>query len=376
MVYSVPSGAEIYIDGTQAITPSGLSINTPAFVSEIPVGTHSVTFILPGYITETKISEIREGQWSDVDAILHTEIPKLKGGIIMQPKQFGLVHFDTQPRGASIIVDGQILVNPNTEESVKTPATVELIEGRRDFILRLEGSEDATGYVDVLAGTSVNIFRNLNPGILGGGERPQPQIFLTDPNTGILRIYSFPEGADTYINGRYVGKVPLVITDVPAGVTNVAWKMPGMMDEEKIVDIVEGTWYDMNATMQPLLPKLQSYLNEAKTMNETTNMNTMQEPYYPISPDIPCVFPETPGETATQGSLVITTYPPGGSIIMDSKTVIDLDTGEPITTPVQLIMGCGFHDLRFHLDGFFDEFGGVYITPGHISFIHKNFQVK
>ena len=297
----------------------------------------------------------------------------MKSELELQPKEMGIVYFDSSPRGARIFVDGQLLIDPDTEESLKTPERVLLVEGRRDFTFVLEGHKDVSGYVDVFPGVTVNIFRNMEPGKSeeGWGE-PEPQIFLTAPNTGILRIYSFPDGADVYVNGRHIGKAPLVVTDVPAGVANITFKMSGMMDEEKIVDIVEGAWSDTYATMRPVLPKLQSYLYEAKTMNET-NINKMQEPYYPVSPDIPCVFPETPGETATQGSIVITTYPPGGSIIMDGKTVIDLDTGEPLRTPVQLVLTIGYHDFVFQLEGFFDEYGGEYITPGHVSFVHRNF---
>lgn len=455
----------------------------------------------------------------------------------MQPKQLGIVRFDSQPHGARIIVDGQILVDPYTEESIKTPATVSLYEGRRDFILRLEGHNDAIGYVDIFPGVTVNIFRNLTPGTKEEWAIPEPQIFLTVPNTGILRVYSFPDGADIYVNRRYIGKAPLVVTDVPAGVATVIFRMPGMMEEEKIVDIIEGAWSDTYATMRPVLPKLQAYYqNRYEAMNEyesgsvyissypagasicidgntvtdelgnpvmtpitvdiplgdheiflsldgyfngyediyiyypgeetcmsinlyqkppeiiqtsvgnvtissypegaaiyidgnivtdglgnpiitpstitllegyhyivlcidgyfngyeyiyiypgaeldvSINLSqkvlTTLQPYVPEGPEIPCVFPETPGQTATQGSTVLTTYPPGGSIVLDGKTVIDLDTGAPITTPVQLVMISGFHDLRFHLDGFFDEFTGVYITPAHISFIHKNFNVQ
>lgn len=77
MAYSVPEGAEIYIDGSPAIYPSGGIIITPAMIREIPVGTHYVTFKLLGYVEDTKIAEVREGQWTDVDAILHQGFPKL-----------------------------------------------------------------------------------------------------------------------------------------------------------------------------------------------------------------------------------------------------------------------------------------------------------
>ena len=299
----------------------------------------------------------------------------MKSELELQPKEMGIVYFDSSPRGARIFVDGQLLIDPDTEESLKTPERVLLVEGRRDFTFVLEGHKDVSGYVDVFPGVTVNIFRNMEPGKSEEGwEEPEPQIFLTNQNTGILRVYSFPDGADTYVNGRHIGKAPLVVTDVPAGEVNVAWEMPGMMNEEKIVDIMEGTLSDIYITMIAL-PKLQSYLYEEKTMNEVTNINKMQEPYYPVSPDIPCVFPETPGETATQGSIVMTTYPPGGSIIMDGKTVIDLDTGEPITTPVQLVLTIGYHDFVFQLEGYFDEYAGEYITPAHISYVNRNFNV-
>lgn len=456
----------------------------------------------------------------------------------LQPKEMGIVYFDSSPKGARIMVDGQLLIDPDTEESLKTPERVLLIEGRRNFTFVLEGHKDLSGYVDVFAGVTVNIFRNMEPGKSEEGlGKPQPQIFLTVPNTGILRVYPSPDGADVYVNRRYIGKTPLIITDVPVGVASVIFRMPGMLDEETIVDIVEGTLSDTYSTMRPVLPQLQSYCqNRGEAMNKyesgsvyissypagasicidgntvtdelgnpvmtpiTVNLplgdheiilsldgyfngyediyiyypgeetyvsinlyqkppeiiqtsvgnvtissypegaaiyidgNTVTDglgnpiitpstitllegyhyivlcidgyfngyeyiyiypgaeldisinlsqkvlttlqPYAPEGPEIPCVFPETPGQTATQGSIVLTTYPPGGSIVLDGKTVIDLDTGAPITTPVQLVITFGLHDLRFRLDGFFDEYAGVYITPAHISFIHKNFNVQ
>lgn len=513
----------------------------------------------------------------------------------MQPKQRGTVRFDSSPHGARIIVDGQILVNPDTEEAIKTPATVLLIEGRRDFTLELEGHADVVGYVDVLAGTTVNIFRNLEPipgsnirsmqygrgdifvdstprgafiyiddipfvgtnnipiltparaiGVMEGQHMVQisldgyyskkliidvipdrlniayaklQSIYLGErlsEQPGILRVYSFPDGAGIYINGRYVGRAPLVATGVPAGVATVTFKMPGMMDEEKIVDIVGGAWSDTYATMRPVLPKLSSIdynqdnylqynqynylqsdqdnylqhgqdnylqsgqnsypqysqdnylqsnqdsysqydqpisLNEVKAMNtgnvtintnpsgayvyvDSTLMtddtgnpvttpvtlslyagsrfieickegynidyrvvyvyegadiridsNLFPSPYYmsqipkyaPENPNIPYYTPivksmeECP--SATEGIVVITTYPPGATIIMDGKTLIDMDTGEPLVTPVDLAVDMGYHDLRFKLDRFFDEFAGVYVIPRYHQYLHKNFNV-
>ncbi len=176
----------------------------------------------------------------------------------MQPKQQGLVHFDSQPRGADIIVDGQILINPDTEESVKTPATVSLYEGRRNFILRLHGSNDVTGYVDVWPGARVDIFKNFEPGIPGGGEQPEPQIWLSNQNVGMIRVFSEPFGADIYIDGNPVRdqsgniiKTPITIIDVPEGAHLITFRMLGHLNEIKIVDIMAGAYSDVTVTMRP-----------------------------------------------------------------------------------------------------------------------------
>jgi hypothetical protein len=176
----------------------------------------------------------------------------------MQPKQQGLVHFDSQPRGADIIVDGQILINPDTEESVKTPAKLQLYEGRHDFLMRLHGSKDVTGYIDVYPGTTVNIFRNFEPGTPGEGEVPEPQIWLSEQNVGTIRVYSEPDGVNVYINdspvrdqsGQIV-KTPVIITDIPEGAYQVTFRMPGHFEEMKIVDVERGAWSEVTATMRP-----------------------------------------------------------------------------------------------------------------------------
>jgi hypothetical protein len=176
----------------------------------------------------------------------------------MQPKQQGIVHFDSQPRGADIIIDGQILINPETEESVKTPASVSLYEGRHDFILRLHNSQDETGYVDVYPSTTVNIFRNMEPGKSEEGwGKPEPQIWLGS-NVGTIQAFSEPEGAEIYIDGKPVldqseniVRTPITITDIPDGIREVTFTMDEYFEEIIPVEIYPGECSDVTATMRP-----------------------------------------------------------------------------------------------------------------------------
>ena len=175
----------------------------------------------------------------------------------LQPKQLGTAIFDSDPHGAYIYANGQLLVDPDTEEPLRTPARALLTEGRVDYTISLEGYEDKSGYVDIFPGVTVNVYKRLKQGTSEGGwGKPEPQIWLSQ-QTGTLKIYSFPDGADIFIDGRPVGKAPTTVSNVPAGARRVTFKMPGMMIEEKIVDIVEGAWSDTYSTMRPVLPKLQ-----------------------------------------------------------------------------------------------------------------------
>jgi hypothetical protein len=175
----------------------------------------------------------------------------------MQPKQQGIVHFDSQPRGADIIVDGQILIDPETEESVKTPTTISLYEGRHDFLMRLHGSRDVSGYVDIYPNTTVNIFRNFEPGTPGDWGKPEQQIWL-DSNIGTIQACSEPEGAAIYIDGNPVldqseniVRTPVTITDIPDGVRQVTFTMDGYFDEIIPVEVYPGECSDVTATMRP-----------------------------------------------------------------------------------------------------------------------------
>lgn len=80
--------------------------------------------------------------------------------------------------------------------------------------------------------------------------------------TGTVKVRSFPDGAEIYMDSSpirdtsgNVVKAPIIITDIPPGAHQVIFKMPGHYDEIKLVDVQEGAWSDVYATMRPLFPK-------------------------------------------------------------------------------------------------------------------------
>jgi hypothetical protein len=69
LAYSIPDGAQILIDGFVAPTTFGFA-RTPAIIHEVSAGNHIVTFKLPGYIDMTISTEVPQGGYSTITAIL------------------------------------------------------------------------------------------------------------------------------------------------------------------------------------------------------------------------------------------------------------------------------------------------------------------
>ena len=70
MAYSVPDGAQVYIDGVAQPGRFGIA-RTPTLIPEVPAGTRNVTFTLPGYINDTKAVDVPQGGFATVYGILH-----------------------------------------------------------------------------------------------------------------------------------------------------------------------------------------------------------------------------------------------------------------------------------------------------------------
>lgn len=87
----------------------------------------------------------------------------------LETKLTGTVRFDSDPSGALVYVDGHVLVNPTTEEPLRTPTSALLYEGTRDFIFVLQGYEDTRGTVIVIPNTTVSVHKSMNQGKSQGG---------------------------------------------------------------------------------------------------------------------------------------------------------------------------------------------------------------
>ena len=75
--------------------------------------------------------------------------------------------------------------------------------------------------------------------------------------TGTIAAYSIPDGAGVYIDGTILftrfglARTPAVIPEVPAGIRNITFTLPGYAEETKIVEIMQGSYVTVYAILHP-----------------------------------------------------------------------------------------------------------------------------
>lgn len=74
------------------------------------------------------------------------------------------------------------------------------------------------------------------------------------------------------------------------------------------------------------------------------------------------------------GNITIGTYPYGATIFVDNILILD-EQKNPVLTPVVLLANVGYHDIQLSLDGYCNEFDGVYVEKNENINIFHNFQI-
>jgi len=274
-ISSNPPGASVYLDNDYQGT-------TPITLMLLP-GNYRITLKKEGYLDYSTNIVVQEGRDREYNFTL-------------QPA-YGNLRIETDPRGASVYLDGSYkgltplilynipaktyqlrIVYPGYQERVetirvepnkttylsysliplygslsinsipqgaevylngvyrgKTPLVINNINpGRYQIQLRLKGYKDYVGFVDVYSG-QISTYN-----------------FTLVPLLATLNVFSTPSGADVYINGVYKGKTPLSVSDLSAGSYNVRVTLSGYEDYYETVYLESGDVKQLNVTLKPI----------------------------------------------------------------------------------------------------------------------------
>lgn len=214
-VQSYPSGATAYLD-------RGVSQTTPAYFTNVPVGSHEISVYLSGYQTYFTSVTVNKGQTAVVNAQLSPVIST------------GTLSINSIPNGAAAYVDG-------IYQGITPTRVGNLAAGSHTVILSLAGYQDYITTASIQAGSVTTITATL-------AKDPSPVY-------GTVSITSDPSGASVYADGVYVGQTslnrPLVSTQVQPGYHTLLLSKSGYQDYTTSGTVTAGQNLVLSITLTP-----------------------------------------------------------------------------------------------------------------------------
>jgi hypothetical protein len=228
-VSSTPSGASITVDGVAKGT-------TPATLTGITPGSHSLVFTLSGYQLLTQSVTVTAGQTATTS-----------GTLVAVPPATGSISVSSTPSGAGITVDG---VAKGT-----TPATLTgITPGAHSIVFTLTGYQTLTQSVTVTAGQTAAATGTL---------------VLVPPTTGSILVTSTPAGASVAVDGVAKGSTPVTISGITPGSHSVIFTSTGYQVLTQPVTVTAGQTATANGILLPILAPTSLNLQGAITRSVT-----------------------------------------------------------------------------------------------------------
>jgi hypothetical protein len=211
-IRSVPDSADVYIDGSYYG-------NAPMVIGNLWAGSHKLVVRKAGYYDLTENIPITDGQTYSYNAFL-TPYPA-------QP-QYGSLQIDSTPAGAAVYLNGNYKGNTPSDGVFYIN---QLSPGTYSLRIVMQDYQPYTESAVVQAGIVNDIHATLSP------VAPGP----TPDTTGQMLVSSSPSGANVYIDNAYKGITPVTLTNIPAGVHTVSFRLYGYQDVSQRVNVVGGS---------------------------------------------------------------------------------------------------------------------------------------
>ncbi len=280
-------GAIVFVDGEE--------IGTAPLSKSIAPGQHDVRVVVDYFDPFVRRVRVEPDRTFTVDA-------RLRSGR-------GTVEFVTEPRGVTVLVDGQPLG--------KAPIRVtDLPAGGHRYLLERAGFESVDGRFEFREGKNVLIRASL------------------DSSSGLFIVETTPAGATVELDGDVAGQTPLRRTDLPQGIHTVQVSLDGYATAFRRYDTSEGGKAEFTARLFEDAAKVLIHTgrNDARVFVEGSlvgegrkiNLGAVQRGRYEIQVEAPGyetltekVMVPTMGRTAiraklsdTKGRGEITVLPP------------------------------------------------------------------
>lgn len=219
------AGAKIVLDGKQT------GKQTPATLTEIPSGSHTITLQLDKYAPRQQEVMVEDGQTAYVSLTLDARFARITINSL---------------DGAEIYSNGKLLGKGHISE--------DMMEGYYDLEARQNHHKSVTKQIQVIAGQSQEI--TLNP----------------IPIYGSLDITSTPYDANITIDGKVYGKTPMTIEKILEGEHHVILSLEGYNKETRDVRINEKESASLEVVLSKETPTVKTI-----AVTQTNNVPTSQD---------------------------------------------------------------------------------------------------
>ncbi|MCP4412824.1 MAG: PEGA domain-containing protein, partial [Gammaproteobacteria bacterium] len=323
-IKSEPTNAIITIDGSKIG-------NTPTNIADLKPGKYLIEAKVDGHENWNESVEVTANKENHITAILKQ---------LTSP-----VNIKSEPTNATIIIDGNVVGS--------TPANIDDIKPGKHLVeIKMDGHDTWSKKVNIVHGKAIELTATL-------------QI-----KAGIVNIASEPPGAAIFIDGKIVGKTPVIVTDPSPGTHTIELKLDGFETWSEKVEIMPGKEVALAAVLQSKAGSISIKSNPSNAMafiegeeigkTPITITNSSPGTYYlevrmdgyeswnkNVDFELGKEITITADLQMKAGSISINSNPSGAIIHIDGKK--SGKTPETITD-----LSPGIHSVRIIMDGYED----------------------
>ncbi|MBS2023444.1 MAG: PEGA domain-containing protein, partial [Deltaproteobacteria bacterium] len=211
LVGSRPDGATVKIDGAE--------VGTTPWQGEVKAGAHTVAVSLDGFVAEERQVTAHNNREADVDFVLQ------------RPPGPARLTIESDPMGADITVDGQVVGTTPLAQEVSLEAGEHQVEARR------------AGFVSVAQTVTVEQAQTAS---LRLAMAPAPK----EPLPPTIAVSTEPSGARLYVDGKLAGETPYRLKSKP-GPHELKLVLDGYVSRSAKVKLPEDSGFELRvaATM-------------------------------------------------------------------------------------------------------------------------------
>lgn len=221
-IYSNPDGAEIYLDNQPVLDDIGSIATTPITLTNVPVGTHTITFKKQGYQDTSVRTFVQNGLVSDAFATLillqsqyQYQQYQYQPSYQYQDLQYGLgdILVDSDPRGGYIYIDGIPQIDMQGRPALTPTRIAGVFQGLHEVQISLDRFYSKKIIINVIPDQVNNVFAKLQPNILSyqgidnyelSNELQNAATMTNLMNTGRVCFTTYPEGASIIMDNMIV----------------------------------------------------------------------------------------------------------------------------------------------------------------------------